>query len=104
MERESEPYFNMKRLMQSITFGVFFTLALTVVAMEVGSEKVGCFLIWQACLFDALFSDHADREFPIVGIIGIFFGIPIYASVAYLFLGKFKFGGPEYKGNNKPDI
>ncbi|MDT4968368.1 MAG: hypothetical protein QOJ64_3105 [Acidobacteriota bacterium] len=78
----------MKRLLQSVACGTLITGILFVIAATIGSEKVGCVLVWQACVFDTLLSNQADRELPITFIMGIFPGKPIYAVPSYLLLRK----------------
>lgn len=80
----------MKRLAYSVIWGVLITCMLVVITLGIGSEKLGCILLWQICLLDSLMGHPADRELPMSTIIGILVGIPIYASLVYLFLRKRK--------------
>ena len=59
---------------------------LFVITIALRLEKLVCILLWQICLVDALRGHPAEHEPPKSIIIGFFLGIPIYASLVYLFI------------------
>jgi hypothetical protein len=73
----------MDRFLKSLRWGVGLTAALNFFTLELGSAKLGYVLLWQAYLLDTIIPHAPDREFPLVTIIGVFLGVPIYTSIAY---------------------
>ena len=80
-----------KCLIHSAAFGVFFTLAVTVVSFETGSDSLFCTLLWPACIISDTLDPHPNIHNPsFVLPLALIITAAVYTILAYIVLRLIK--------------
>jgi hypothetical protein len=80
-----------KRLVYAFTFGVFFTLAATVISFETGLERLASVLLWPAALVHSVLEPRPNiHNFSPAVPISLVVAAVFYSILAYLFLRLIK--------------
>lgn len=76
-----------KSLIHAAAFGVFFTLAVTAVSLEAGSDRLFCTLLWPACLVSDALDPHPNIHNPsLVLPVALLTAAAVYTALAYIVL------------------
>lgn len=76
-----------RRLVYAFAFGVFFTLAVTVVSFETGSERLASVLLWPAALVLNVLEPRPNiHNFSPAVPLSLVAAAVFYSTLAYVFL------------------